>query len=84
MSGKLTLPRVMTCGSIVPPDMNSILDPLLAIFAIVVPLALAYVVLLWQAHNPACDYRKEYAITCDDLRQGEMSLSRADEKYGAR
>ena len=64
--------------------MNSILNPLLAILAIVVPLGFAYVILLWQAHNPACDCRKEFAITRDDLRQAGMELSHAEEKYGTR
>jgi hypothetical protein len=64
--------------------MNSLLNPLLAIIAIVVPLGLAYTILLWQAHNPVCDYRKEYRITCDELRHEEMKLSHAEEKYGAR
>lgn len=84
MSGKLTLPRVITCCPDAPPDMNNILPPLFAILAIVVPLGLAYVILLRQAHNPACDYRKESAITRDDLRQEEMDLTHAEEKYGAR
>ena len=30
--------------------MSSILDPLLAIFAVIVPMGLAYVVIVWQAH----------------------------------
>ena len=70
--------------------MNSFLIPLLAIrvpehelfvLAIVVPLGLAYVILLWQAHNPACDYRKESAITRDDLLQKSMELSRVEGKH---
>lgn len=69
-------------------NMNSFLIPLLAIrvhghellvLAIIVPLGLAYVILLWQVHNPACDYRKESAITCDDLRQEGVDLSHAEE-----
>jgi len=64
--------------------MSAILDPLLAILAIVVPLGLAYVILLRQAHNPACDCRKEFAIARNDLRQAGMELSHAEEKYGAR
>jgi len=31
--------------------MNSILEPLLAILAIVVPLGLAYVIVTWQSRN---------------------------------
>ncbi|MFA6922577.1 MAG: hypothetical protein WC216_12105 [Gallionella sp.] len=64
--------------------MNSFLNPLLAIFAIVAPLGLAYLILLWQAHNPAFEYRKESAMTRGDLRQDGMKLSHAEEKYGAR
>jgi hypothetical protein len=64
--------------------MSSLLNPLLAIFCIVVPLGLAYAILLWQAHNPVCDYRKEYRIAYDELRHVEMKLSHAEEKYGAR
>lgn len=84
MSGKLILPRVMTASSGAQPNMDSFPNPLLAILAIVVPLGLAYLILLWQAHNPACDYRKESAITRDNLRQGGMELSHAEKKYGAR
>lgn len=64
--------------------MNSMLNLLLAILAIVVPLGLAYVILLWQEHNLVCDCRDEFAITCDDLRQERMKLSHAEEKYGVR
>lgn len=64
--------------------MNSILNPLLAILAIIAPLGLAYVIVLFQALNPACDYRKASAITRDDLRQEGMELTHAEEKYGAR
>lgn len=84
MSGKLILPRFMTGRSGTPPRMNSFLDMLLAILAIVVPLGLVYVILLWQAHNPACDCRKNFAIARDDLRQEGVELSHAEEKYGER
>jgi hypothetical protein len=63
--------------------MNSILNPLLAVLAIVVPLGLAHVILLWQERNPACDCREEFSITRDDLRQAGMELSHAEEKFGA-
>lgn len=65
-------------------NMNSMLNLLLAILAIVVPLGMAYLILLWQARNPPCDYRKESAIARDDLRKAEMELSQTEEKYGAR
>jgi hypothetical protein len=46
-------------------DMDNILEPLLAILAIVVPLGLAYVFLLLQSRKPACGCRKVSAITRD-------------------
>ena len=84
MSGKLNLPRVMTGCSGTPPKMSTIMEPLLAILAIVVPLGIAYVIMLWQSRKPACDGRKASAITRDELLQKRMELSRAEEKYTAR
>jgi hypothetical protein len=65
-------------------DMDAILEPLLAILAIVVPLGLAYVIVLWQSRKPACGCRKVSAITRDDLLQKRTELSRAEEKHAAR
>jgi hypothetical protein len=64
--------------------MNNILEPLLAILAIVAPLGLAYVILLLQSRKPACGCRKVSAMTRDDLLQKSTELSRAEEKYAAR
>jgi len=41
------------------PGMNSILEPLLAIFAIVVPLGLAYFILMLQSSNQDRVLQKE-------------------------
>jgi hypothetical protein len=65
-------------------DMDAVLEPLLAILAIVVPLGLAYVIVLWQSRKPACGCRKVSAITRDDLLQKRAELSRAEEKHAAR
>lgn len=46
-------------------DMDAILEPLLAILAIVVPLGLAYVILSWQSRKQGCGCRKVSAITRD-------------------
>jgi hypothetical protein len=49
--------------------MDAILEPLLAILAIVVPLGLAYVIVLLQSRRPDCGCRKASAITCDSPLQ---------------
>jgi hypothetical protein len=49
--------------------MDAILEPLLAILAIVVPLGLAYVIVLLQSRKSACGCRKVSAITRDAPRQ---------------
>jgi Flp pilus assembly protein TadB len=64
--------------------MNSILEPLLAILAIVAPLGLAYAILLWQSRKPACARRKASATARDDLLRKRAELSRAEEKQAAR
>jgi hypothetical protein len=64
--------------------MDNFLEPLLAILAIVVPLGLAYVIVLWQSRKPACGCRKVSAITRDDLLQKRTELSSAEEKHAAR
>ena len=56
------------------------LDPLLAILAIVVPLGLAYVVIRLQTRK----YHKEFAGEHDDLSQKGKELLRTDEKRVAR
>jgi hypothetical protein len=45
--------------------MDNILEPLLAILAIVVPLGLAYVIVVLQSRKPAFGCRKVSAITRD-------------------
>lgn len=64
--------------------MSTILEPLLAILAIVVPLGMAYVIVLLQSRNPACDCREGSATTRDDLLKKRMELSRVEEKHAAR
>ncbi|MGA8148331.1 MAG: hypothetical protein WB870_12285 [Gallionellaceae bacterium] len=64
--------------------MDKILEPLLAILAIVVPLGLAYVIVLLQSRKPACGCRKVSATARDDLLQKGTELSRAEEEHAAR
>jgi hypothetical protein len=64
--------------------MDNILEPLLAILAIVVPLGLAYVIVLLQSRKPACGCRKVSASTRDDLLQKRAELFRNEEKHAAR
>jgi hypothetical protein len=45
--------------------MDAILEPLLAILAIVIPLGLAYVIVLLQSRKSDCGCRKVSAITRD-------------------
>jgi hypothetical protein len=45
--------------------MDNFLEPLFAMLAIVVPLGLAYVILLLQSRKTACGCRKVSAITRD-------------------
>jgi hypothetical protein len=49
--------------------MNSILEPLLAILAILVPLGLAYVIVSLRSRNPAFGCWKVSATARDDLLQ---------------
>jgi len=64
--------------------MNSIMEPLLAILAIVVPLGMAYVILLLQARKPTGGCRETSAIPHNDLRHKMAKLARAEEKHTAR
>ena len=64
--------------------MDAILEPLLAMLVIIVPLGLAYVIVLLQSRKPACGCRKVSAITRDDLLQKRTELSRAEDKHAAR
>ncbi len=84
MQEKLSLPRVMICSPSVLPKMDSILEPLLAILAIVIPLGLAYVILVLQARKSAGSCRKASAITHNELSHEMAKLARADEKNAAR
>jgi hypothetical protein len=65
-------------------DMDTILEPLLAILAIVVPLGLAYVIVLLQSRKPACGCRKVSALTRDDPLQKRTGLFPSEEKHPAR
>ena len=78
MQEKLSLLPVMTRCPSASLDMNSILEPLLAILAIVVPLGLAYVILSWQSRKQAGGCRKSSAITRDDLQREMVKLSRIE------
>jgi len=62
--------------------MDAILEPLLAVLAILFPLGMTYVILLLQLHEPASGRRKVSAH--DDTMQEEAELSRAEEKRTAR
>jgi len=63
--------------------MNSILEPLLAILAIVIPLGMAYVILLLQSRKPACGrWKASAAIAHNNLLH--KKLTRAEEKNTAR
>ena len=62
--------------------MDTVLDPMLAILAILVPLGLAYITLLWQVRKSTCGRRKASAIKRDELLQKRAELSHAEEKYG--
>jgi hypothetical protein len=64
--------------------MDAILEPLLAMLVIIVPLGLAYVIVLLQSRKPACGCRKVSAITRNDPQQKRTELSRAEEKHAAR
>jgi len=64
MSEKLTLPLAMTDCSGTPPDMDSTLEPLLALFAIFFPLGMTYVILSLQMRN-------QRGKNCDDCNQEE-------------
>jgi len=57
---------------------------LLAMLVIIVPLGLAYVIVLLQSRKPACGCRKVSAITRNDPQQKRTELSRAEEKHAAR
>jgi hypothetical protein len=59
--------------------MNNILEPLFAILAIVVPLGLAYIILLWQSRQPTAGRRKSSATTPHELQHKMAKLSRYDE-----
>jgi hypothetical protein len=63
--------------------MSSILEPLLAVLAIVVPLGVAYVIVLLESRNSACGCRQASAISRDDLPQNRAGLSCTDDKHAA-
>jgi hypothetical protein len=45
-----------------PPDMDSILEPLLALLAIFFPLGMTYIILLLQLNGPSSGRRKASAM----------------------
>ena len=62
--------------------MNSILEPLLGILAVLAPIGMAYVILLLQSRKPDGVRRKEFAFARNDaLHKG---LIRDEEKIVAR
>ena len=83
MPAKSTLPRAMTGCSGTPPEMNSILEPLLAMLAICFPLVMTFVIVSLQTRKPTCGCRKASAIQCDGLQQKGAELSNAEEKHVA-
>jgi hypothetical protein len=64
--------------------MINIMVPLLAVLAIVVPLVVAYVIVLMQSRRPTCSCRKELVSTVADPLQSREEFSHAEEKYGVR
>ena len=64
--------------------MSSILDPFLAILAIIIPLGLAYVIIMLQARKPPSVWLHGYAISRDDVLPEGAQPSRAEEKHAAR
>ena len=64
--------------------MDTILGPLLAILAIVVPLGLAYVIVLLQSRKPGYGCRKVSAIARNDLLQKSTELPCPEEKQAGR
>jgi hypothetical protein len=64
--------------------MNSIVDPLLAILAIVVPLGLAYVVIALQARNPQSVWLNVSANARNKFSPKGEPSSPAEEKYASR
>ena len=65
--------------------MDIVFDSSIAILGIVVPLGLAYVILLWDLNH---DHRKDSATARDDLLQKRTepraTESRAAKRYGSR
>jgi hypothetical protein len=59
----------------------NILDPFLAILAIVVPLGLAYVVITLQARRPPSVWLNVSANARDTLSKNGHNFSRANEKH---
>jgi hypothetical protein len=64
--------------------MNSILDPFLAILAIVIPMGLAYIVITLQARRPPSVWLNVSANIRDKLLQQGAQPSRVEEKHAAR
>jgi len=60
--------------------MDEILEPLLAILAIVIPIGLAYLILFLQASKPVCNGQNLSATARDVLLPGKTALSRAEKK----
>jgi hypothetical protein len=64
--------------------MNSVMEPLFAIFAIFAPLGLAYVILVLQSRRPASKCRKLSEGIKKNLMHKMTKLSREEEKIASR
>ena len=63
--------------------MDTVLYPLLAIFGILVPLGVAYVILFMYARKPDSSGSRKSSIARNDLLQ-KRTESRAAKRYGSR
>jgi hypothetical protein len=59
--------------------MDTVFDSSIALLGVLMPLGLAYIILLWQGHTPDADHRKGFATTHDGLAENKTKPSHADE-----
>ena len=79
MPEKLSLPPVRMRYPSALLDMHDLMEPLLAILAVIVPLGLAYVILLLQSRKSASGCRKPSATPRDALLQKKTDLFRTEQ-----
>ncbi len=63
--------------------MNIVLDPLIAFLGVVVPIGLAYIILLLQSRKPCSGDRRTSASACNELLQKRTKESCAEENRAA-